>query len=326
MRGKKSSISFARKRGLWSVVLAAALYCCDLHAEQASPLNKPSKASESWEESMIAGNIAISEWFDGLAEGVDIFLAGQQYSTQQNKTAVLIESAFYYNEKDHYSDATSFNLNLQLPNVEEYWQVTFTNYDETKERGISESYLRQTPRERDPGATVGFFRKLGDVKASFQPRIGFADTYKISHSLTFESVAERGKGYRVNPKLQFYADADDGTGIFEAINFNFILSPIYSLTFINEGDYEDRAHLFSVTNGVALGHWFSRRSSISYNLFLYSTNRPNYQLSGGNVSISWSQTLYKNMLDYQLIPNVDFAAEDNYRGIPGITLIFNLKF
>ncbi len=324
MQGKKAPISFARISALGSVMLALALYCGKVRAEY-SEAESESKEGK-WEKSFITGNIAISEWFDGVAEGVDLFLAGQQYTTKQNKTAFLIEPSFYYNEKEGYNDAFAFNFNLRLPNVEEYWQITFTSYDETKERGISQTYLRQTPRERDYGATLGFFRKLGDVKASFQPRISFAGSFLISHTLTFESVVERGKNYRVNPKMQFYADADKGTGIFLAFNFAFQLSQRFNLTFVNEGDYEDRAHLFTVTNGVALGQWFSKVTNMSYNIFVTSKNRPNYQMKSYNLGVAWSRILYKNMLDVQVIPNVDFADQYDYVGNPGITLNFNLKF
>ncbi|WP_347358805.1 hypothetical protein [Bdellovibrio sp.] len=294
-------------------------------ASATTPAAKQTPA-ESIEESLISGNIAISEWFDGVAEGLDLFLAGRQYTSKKNPTSATISSAFYYNEKNHYSDATSFNLNLRLPNVEEYWMITFTSYDETKERGVSQTYLRQTPREQDYGATLGFFQKLGDVRTSFQPHISFAGSFKISNSLTFESVAERGKNYRVNPKLQFYADADKGTGIFQAFNFNFLLTKIFTLTFINEGDYEDRTHLYTVTNGVALGQWFNKTANISYNFFVISENKPSYRMTGFSLSTSWSQTLYKNMLSYQLIPGLGFNADDKYRGIPGMTLILDLQF
>lgn len=324
MTAKKALLSFTRKSALGSVMLALAFYCGEVRAEYAEAETESKEGK--WEKSFITGNIAISEWFDGVAEGVDLFLAGQQYTTKQNKTAVLIEPSFYYNEKDGYTDSFGFNVNLRLPNVEEYWQITFTSYDETKERGISQSYLRQTPREQDYGATLGFFRKLGDVKASFQPRISFAGSFLISHTLTFESVVERGRNYRVNPKLQFYADADKGTGIFLAFNFAFQLNQRFNLTFVNEGDYEDRAHLFTVTNGVALGQWFSDRSSLSYNVFVTSTNRPIYQMKSYNLGVAWSRILYKNMLEVQIIPNVDFADKYDYVRNPGITLNFSLKF
>lgn len=300
-----------RWRSLLGLLLV--FVCSDLYAA------KPT--DETWEQSLISDNIAISNWFDGIAEGIDLFLAGKKMTNRKNETKVIIEPSFYYSKKDGYSDATTFAVNLRLPNVEEYWQLTFSSYDETKERGVSQGYLRQTARDRDYGATLGFFRNLGKVRASFQPRISFAGRFKISHSAIFESVAEHD-GYRVNPKFELYADADKGTGIFQALNFNIQLSRILSVTFVNEADYEDRIHYLTVTNGVAFGHWLNPDMQLGYNLFFTSINRPNYQLEQYVFSLSWTHILYKNILDYQIIPHLDFSQDDWYTGDPGI--IFNL--
>lgn len=286
----------------------------------------PPPPPSTFEEDLIEGNKNISQFFDSFASGLDIFLAGRQYTNKPNTTAAIFETSSYYNSMGELQNDLSFDFNLRLPNVEEYWQVTFTSYDETAERGVSQDYLRSAPRTRNPGATFGFFRQLGNVRTSFQPRVSFAGSFKISHTLTFESIAEKNARYRINPKLQFYADAEKGTGLFQALNFNFSLSRYYSITFVNEGDYVDREHTYTVTNGVALGQWFSRTANISYNIFFTSTNRPNYQLSSYNFSVAFSQILYKNILDYQIQPNVDFAQKYDFVRNPGINFHLYIRF
>lgn len=293
---------------------------------QAQPHNQAPPRDPTLEESLLASNIKIAHFFDSMANGLDLFLAGQQYTSRTNKTSVVLDSALYYNSKDYLSSDISFNVNLRLPNLEEYWQVTFTSYDETRERGVSQNYLRQQPRERDYGATFGFFRQLGNVKTAFQPHISFAGALKISHTLTFESIAEKTNNYRINPKLQFYADADRGAGLFQALNFNYTLNKDHTLTWINEGDYQDRIHTYTVTQGLSLGQLFTSTSNISYNVFFTFTNRPNYQLSSYNFSVLYSQTLYKNILSYQIGPNLDFASKYNYWGNPGGTFHLSLTF
>jgi len=244
------------------------------------------------EDSLIESNVRIAKFFDSMANGLDLFLAGQQYTTKANKTSVILDSSLYYNSKDYLTSDISFNVNLRLPNLEEYWQVTFTSYDETRERGVAQTYLRQQPRARDYGATLGSFRQLGNVRTSFQPHLSFAGAFKISHTLTFESIAEQTKTYRINPKLQLYADADKGAGIFQAINLNFNLNRDHTITFINEGDYQDRPHTYTVTHGVSLGQFFTPTANMSYNAFMTFVNCPNYRLSSNNFSVLSSQTLH----------------------------------
>ncbi|WP_413293555.1 hypothetical protein ACLSU7_00465 [Bdellovibrio sp. HCB185ZH] len=292
----------------------------------AAPNDTPPDDKTTLEEDLINSNIYISRFFDNMADGVDLFLAGQQYTEKPNTTSAVFETASYYNSLEGLRNDLSFDFYLRLPNVEEYWQVTFTSYDETAERGVSQEYLRNQPRQRNAGATFGFFRQLGNVRTSYQPRISFALPLKISHTLTFESIVEKSKSYRVNPKLQFYADADKGTGMFQALNFNFTLNRRFSLTFINEGDYEDRIATYTVTNGVALGQWFSKMANISYNIFFTSKNRPNYHLYSYNFSAAFSQILYKNILDYQIQPNIDFSEEHDFVRNPGVNFHLYIRF
>lgn len=303
--------------------LIVVFFGCSVHATN---LQEEYDAKEPWEQYLIQKNISTSEWFDGVAEGIDLFFAGKRYTKKPNETSATIETSGYYNNADGSAATANFNVDLRLPNVEEYWQVAFTSYDERETRGARDRYLRQTPRTRNYGASVGFFKNLGNVRTAFRPRLSFESILSISHSLTLESVAEKPRGYRVNPKLEFYATPSKGAGSFQAINFNFELSKIYSLLFINEGDYESKIHLYTLTHGVALVQRVNRKSFWAYNTFLTFFNTPNHHLSGYNFSVAWNHTLYNKILNYEILPNIDFAEERNWTGNPGITLHVNLNF
>jgi hypothetical protein len=289
---------------------------------------EPPKKEQDWEASLIDDNRAISEWFDGMAEGLDLFLTGKKYTKRKNETRVIVETGLFASEKEPFSDASSFNLNLRLPNFEEYWNLTFSSYDETREHSVTQTNLRQSAREKDYGARLGFFKKLGNVRAAFQPRVSFAGRFKISHSMTFESVAESRTGFRLNPKMQFYADADQGVGIFGAFNFNFPLNRNrrVGITFINEGDYKDRMHLFSVTNGLVIAQKVSSTKLMQYGVYFNSVNEPNYQLAEYILQLNWSHMLYKNMLGYELVPYLNFNRTYSFAGYYGGSVYLRLYF
>lgn len=281
---------------------------------------------ESLEKQLIDSNIAISNWFDSMAEGLDLFLVGKKLTKEKNASYIKIENTSSQMEGEGFSNSSSFNINLRLPNLEEYWQLKFTSYDEKEEnRNVRSGYLRQTQREKNLGATVGLFRKLGHVKTSFLPRIGLQDPLKVSQTLRFESVADL-KTYQVNPKLEFYANADNGTGIFWNLNFNFTLNKVLSFTLLNEANYEDKAHLYSAGNGFSLGQFVTPSSTIAWALTFNSNNRPSYHLESYVVSIAWNQLLYKKILDYQIIPHLDFSKEFSFRGRTGLIFNLNLTF
>lgn len=289
---------------------------------QEEPVKKPS----SWEKYFIKGNISISEWFDSLAEGLDLFLAGRKITSRTNDSAIQIENSTVSQSGKALTNSSSLGVRLQLPNLEEYWKLKFTTYDEQEDkRNLRNRVLRQTVRERNYGATVGVYRKLGQIRTSFEPRIELQDPLKVSHSLTFESVADM-KTYEINPKLEFYANATTGTGVYQSLNFNFQYSKTYSMTLINQGDYQEKTHLYSVTNGVSFGHVLTEKSSLSYNFIFNSNNQPNYHLEAYNFSISCHQLIYKKILDFQIIPNWDFQEDLGFRGVPGLTVNFNFNF
>ncbi len=290
-------------------------------AEQAKEAEKSNK---SWEQKFIVGNIAVSEWLDTLAEKVDLFLTGKKLTTRQNETNVRIESSTFVVEREGVSNSGSINVNLRLPNLEEYWQLKFSNYDENEDRkGIQRGDLRTVPRERNYGATLGLFRKLGNVRTAFQPRIGLQNPLKVSHSLSFESSANY-QNSDITPKLEFFANPDRGTGFFPSMNVHFQLSHIFSLTLINEGEYDDKTHLFSVTNGFSFGQGVTDRSSLSYNLIFGSVNQPSYRLDSYSLSMSWSHLLYRKMLDYRITPHLDFLNAKGYEGVPALTFTIGL--
>ena len=290
------------------------------------PPDIPDVIGNGWDQTLVETDRAIAEWFNGAADGIDLFLMGRRLTDKPNNTQVQIENSTFSSSGRAPNNTSSINVNLRLPNVEEYWQVKFASYDEQEEaRNVQNGYLRTTPRERNPGATVGFFRKLGNIRTAFQPRVGFNNPFKVAHSLSFESVVDY-KIFQFNPKVEFYAKPDDGTGIFIRLNFNYIMTPIFSLTQTNEGEYKERLHLFTGTNGLTLGQGINDRNSISYSLVFSSVSQPSYMLDGYSFAISYNHLIYKKILDMQLIPHWDFPYAVNFHGTPGIAMNFNLYF
>lgn len=279
-----------------------------------------------WEEMLIRKNIEVSDWFDEFTEGIDLFLVGKRISKERNKSSFRIDNTTTSTESENLSNSSSISIKPRLQNLEEFMQLKFESYDEKEDgRGIENKYLRRTQRRKNYGATVGFFRKLGKVKTSFQPRITLQDPLKVAHSLAFESVAEH-KNFKMNPKFELFADPEKGTGTFQAINFNYEINTIYAITLINEAEYQERAHSMLVTNGVALGQEFSEKTGFTYSWIFSSTNREKYHLDSHSLSVTWHQNLYRNILDFQLTPHLDFTKKFRWKGRAGLVFNISLNF
>lgn len=282
--------------------------------------------SKAFERLFIDSNVVISNWFDSVAEGIDLFFVNKKITDEPSKINARLINSSYLVEGQGFNNTTALSVSPRFHNLEKYWNLKFTTYDDLEDgRGVRRGYLRQTPREQNYGATVGLFRRLGAIRVAFQPRIELQDPLQVSHSLGFESVWDFQK-FKVNPKLEFYASASKGPGTFHSLNFNFFLTDVYSLTWINEGDYESNLHKYSVTTGFTLGQLLNETTSMGYSFLTYADNRENYHMNGYNISVSWYQLIYNKILDYQIIPNLNFTEEDEFRGRAGLTFQFTVYF
>lgn len=276
-----------------------------------------------FEKSLIESNKVVSDWFDSVAEEIDLFLVGKKTSNTKNNSKISLENTTYSRESRNLSNLTTLSVNPRFPNLEAYWNLKFSNYDEQSTSRRNEGgYVRQTPRGQNYGATVGLFRKLKNLKFAFQPRIELQDPLKVSHSLSVESETTFDS-LKINPKFEFFANAIKGTGTAQSLNFYYPLSEVYSLTFLNEGEYEDKLNKYSVTNAVFLGQSLNESMSLTYGGAFYSNSRPNYHLDAYSFSVVWSQVIYRNILDYQVGPNIDFVQDEDFKGFVGG--MFNLR-
>jgi len=300
-------------------------YAQDFKGTKGKNIQKEETTSEVTQE-LIETNITISEWFDSVAEGIDLFLAGKKFTRRENKSYLKIENTTFYNQGDsRETSITGFHVNLRLPNVEEYWHLKFSDYDDNNDRGIYKNYKPTESRPKNYGATVGVSRNVQNVRVSFSPRVQLQSPISISHSLAFENILQFQK-FNINPKFEIFADADKGVGLFQALNFNFPLNQSFSLSFINQGEYIERTYLYTVDQGPSLDQRLNENQSISYRLIFTSKNQPNYRLSGYTFSTAWNHQLLKNILEYSITPYIRFTEDRAFTGKTGISANIGLIF
>jgi hypothetical protein len=285
----------------------------------------PPLPPETIEQKMLRGNIEASRWLDSFADSVDMYLMGERITKKRNDTYVKLSNSTYSNNGQGPNNQSNIDASLRLPNLEEYWQLKFTDYDQTQEQTIRQSNLRSAPRARNYGATLGLFQKLGNVRVKFLPRVNLRNPLDISYNLGFESEADM-KTYMLKPKIEFYAASDKGTGAFVNLDADVPMSKYYSLTLINESEYVDKLHSYTVTNGFSINEPWDETRGLSYSWVFSSLNQPSYHLDNHSIAVTFSQILYHNILDYSVTPHLDFTRDSSFTGNPGLTFTFNLNF
>lgn len=288
--------------------------------------NFESDGKDTFETRFIKSNIKLTNWFNRITSNIDHFLVGQQIQNEKNESSVRIENSTYSVERKGVNNQTAFIISPRFPNFEKYWNLKFTTFDDQAiSRSAQKSLSQSSPHETNYGATIGFFKKIGKIRTSFQPRIELQNPLKVSHSLAFDTRIEF-VDFELYPKFEFFANPTNGTGLFQAFNFEFVLTDILSLTLINEGTYEEKKNKYTVINGFSINQFVSKKNSISYNLLFTSHNRDNYHLDMYTFGATWYHVFYRKILDIQITPHIDFTEQLYFKGELGLTVRLTLSF
>jgi len=277
------------------------------------------------EDTMLDAGDDIAGGVDWAAEKLDLFLARRKYSNKPNKTQAKVTQLVTYSEGGHIKTSTDFGVNLRLPNLEKRWQLRFTTYDEEEEsRDLQQRTLRTAPRERRYGAGLAFWRKLGNVRMAFQPKLELKDPLEVSHVLRFESESET-KGVRLRPRFELFARPDKGTG--EYFGFDFVIERgKWEFSLRNEEEYRERGNFFRAGHGVVVDYAINDRRGVNMAVVTDSNNRPSYHLHDIRWSTGYGQVIYKDRLRYSVSPFLSFGKNRNFKGEAGITLNVTLIF
>lgn len=274
----------------------------------------------TFEQRMLDTGDDISRSVDRMADQIDMLLAGKRYTRMPNKSSARISQLVTHREGGKDKLSTDFNLNLRLPNLEKRWAVRFTSYDEAEEsRDLQQRRVLTRPRRREYGAAVGFFRKLGKVRTTFQPRLVLKDPLEMSYILRFESNAEV-KPIRLIPRLELFADPTKGTGEFVGIELVYKLADRWEMSNQNEEEYRERGNLFTTNHGLSFDYALSDNQGLGLSFVWTSSSRPAFHLDSFTIAPSYAQEIYRDRLKYSLTPFIQFAKVVHFQGDVGVTL------
>lgn len=259
-----------------------------------------------------------SKIIESLAESLDERLAGEKYTQRRNETTLRVENTTLWEEGGAVENQWNWGLSLHLPNLEDHWALKFDSYDaREEERRLDQRVFRRTVREDRPGARVSLLRKLGDVDTAFEPRLELKDPLGMSYLLKLTSAIESAP-YVFRPKLELFARADRGTGVFAALDLNRILTDRFTLQFLNEGEYQDHGNLFTSNTGVVLHHMIYSSMFLGYGFAVHSFNRPQYHLEQYGPSVTYDIWFLKSSLLSSLTTYLSFERGHRFKGSPGL--------
>lgn len=288
--------------------------------------DKPSESNKSIEQHILETGDVISEKIEKAAEKIDIILAGKKYTKKRNPSEVEIRQLTTFSEGGRLQTSTDFNVNLRLPNVEKRWQLRFSSYDQEKEsRDAFQQRIRTQPRERDYGAGLFFFQKIGKIKTSFIPRLQLKDPLEMSYTLRFENTAD-WKVVKFIPRFDLYADPVKGTGEYLNLEFHYPFAKYWEVGTTNTEEYRRNDNFFETQHSLNFDYLVGDMMGIGTTFAFVSNNKGAFHLDNFTYSNSWSQGIYKDRLSYSVSPFWSFVKDHHFHGFVGISLTVALVF
>lgn len=289
---------------------------------------KKEEKKEKTGEIFIRKNIEISEEVNTFAEEIDMFLSGDDYTSKDNESSLVIVNQFDYSEGGEFSYNPLVNFHLRLPNLEEKFKLNFSSYDSDEaSRGVNRSRVQRNNPDESFGTSINWEKTLGDVDVDLRPRLEVSPGVGVSWRLKFEQKINWAKKMLFRPNIAFYAKPRDGTGIFTTFSNYWAYSPKLTFILLNEWEYQNKENLLQANNGFALEQLLGGDSYYFLHQVIFeSTNRPKYNLDSIVVSSGFHHNWLYRVLTYKLSPYLSFEREYNFKGRAGIRLEVQMIF
>lgn len=283
---------------------------------------------KSLKKQIVDTNIQISNWIDKYAESLDLYLSGKRFTRQVNKSRATVSQQVVWAEGGEISTKTNFDLNLKLPNMEKKYKLIFSNYNKSEK--YKSSFSRKfadgpAQDDDDYGAAIGFFREIGKVKTTFQPRVKLKDPLETNYILEFEQN-KTTKSFSRTQTFQLFADSEKGTGEFFSFDYTKPIAPGWTGTLLLEEEYQDFLNLFTTSSGLGFNQLLSQNMGMSYSMSFYLISRPSYHLDTIKVGPAFSHRLWKNVLHYTVIFTQSFKKDNNFKGESSLAFIVDAIF
>jgi hypothetical protein len=286
-------------------------------------------------EQAIEQNRQLSKRIDRLARNLDELLSNRQ-SPVRNATQVQLIGNTRWTEQQAPTLQPQFALNLSLPAVEKRLRLQLASFDrEDQFEGLERNRNGAQPQNQKTGASLGVLRQLGATQVLFRPRIEFRDPLVTSILIRTDQRLQFSTVPLILLTQKVFAHSVDGAGASAEVDFDFQLSDSVLLRFFNEAQYLDQDNFFETSQGPTLAWQISERmawsSTLSFNgqnraLFSNNTQWNSFHLNSYTLFTSFSHMILRNVLHYQITPELRFPKSNRWKGVAGLNFQLSLIF
>jgi hypothetical protein len=294
-----------------------------LQGADTEPLSDP-EASTSWGswEWLKGQRDQVSRNVTEMGTYLDEWLAGEGLGDQVNETYLRIRLNQQVGSYDGYNSKLKIGGRLDLPNVSERWKLIFDSdveeLNSLEENLIDKSassvsiggirYQQETESGWDLSHDIGLRARLpADPFYRFKAVYGlqFNNNWSMGFSQKLWHYDSRGWGY------------DTEVAIIKE------LGPDRFIRVASEINFQDDSNELQLGQSIALHRTLGAMETISYELGVLGSNRPNERVNDYYVQALYRKSIVEDWLVLETAPQILVSRDENWRPQP--RLIFNLE-
>ncbi|MCB0308606.1 MAG: hypothetical protein KDD48_04485 [Bdellovibrionales bacterium] len=278
-------------------------------------------------DKLIVENIEVSEKVDSMADTLDIWLATKRQTLEPNKTKLILKNDFVSKENSELEYTPYIDIDLHLPQLQEKWQISFSNYDRLEdERESFKNSSGHSQLDQKNYLGLSFTRNIGNLDFSFHPQFDLGSKLYTRYILQLQNVMLKKAKHQFNTVLKFIGDTEKGVGQIVLWEYRFEFLPHWTFNQALLEEYFDGTNEFVFSTRTGVTRSFLRRRSLGLVFNTTSNNRPSYHLAQYSIQMPWQHEPLKNVFRYEVTPFVEFKKENAFVDVPGLALSTEIQF
>ena len=272
---------------------------------------------------------SISSGLKSFASSIDEFFADENVYYESSGSYLKLTADTIWSEGGDIGYRGDIKLKLRLPRTQEKIKLVFESDPEERDDDLAktpEPTIQRAVEEKEFFAGIqGSFGKK--EKWQFKPSLGIRlhsppDLYT---RFRFSRTADFGSWlFRFNETIFWFDSIGWGEDTTFQFDFKILDDVLFRVTsfgrWTNQNEYFDLSQTFSFI------HTLSQRRAISYDMGVYGNSDPTVHATNYLLGARYRQVIHSDYLFMELIPQIDYRQEHDFRAEYSFTLRLEMVF
>jgi len=288
---------------------------------------------ESWRGHIAPFHRTMTRWINNTSRGIDGFFGNADGYRTDNESYLQVNTDLRWTELESWENSeVDQKFRLDLPTAKERLRLIFESDPGREERGIAETLpSRATNDEEGSGSLFG----LGGTSRRKDPHAGWVsrvqggirlhtpiDTYA---RITFARSWWMGSWEGSTRHRADWFDSD-GYSLDNRLDFSKPLSGKWLLRYTTDANWEEEIDKLVLAQSANLTNILSHRSAITYSAGIIAESLSSTRAQNFFLVATYRRDLHRQLLFFELIPEVTFPREADFDATWGITARLELYF